>query len=314
MSGTVVMVNRSAGGGRGRKVWERLAQAEAGLEGARIVARSSAREALEELDRLLGGEGPEETTEGERTERLLVVGGDGTLSLVADHLLKRTGGRPVETALGLVPAGTGSDLAAALGIPKDPEEALRHALDPDRAHRPRSLDVLEITAADGRRRFGVNVVSAGVSGPVDEAIAAAPKRGATSYLKATLGALARYRPVPCRIRVDGEPWHEGPLLLLAVANGPTFGRGMRIAPDAQVDDGLADVVLVPHLPAWQVPIQLPRLYLGKHLGSRYVHFRRGRTVELEPLADMPPFDVDGDAWPGGEVKIEVRPGALRILA
>lgn len=311
MSGTVVMVNRSAGGGRGRKVWERLAQAEAGLEGARIVARSSAREALEELDRLLDGGGPGGTS---GVERLLVVGGDGTLSLVADHLLTRAGGRPVETALGLIPAGTGSDLAAALGIPKDPAAALRHALEPARTARPRPLDALEITAADGRRRFGVNVISAGVSGPVDEAIAAAPRRGATSYLKATLGALARYRPVPCRIRVDGEPWHEGPLLLLAVANGPTFGRGMRIAPDAEVDDGLADVVLVPHLPAWQVPIQLPKLYLGKHLGSRYVHFRRGRTVEVEPLADMPPFDVDGDAWPGGEVKIEVRPGALRILA
>lgn len=311
MSATVVMVNRSAGGGRGRKVWERLAQADGGLEGVRIVARSGPGEALAELDGLLGGAGPGGSG---GVKRLLVVGGDGTLSLVADHLLKRAGGGPVTTVLGLVPAGTGSDLAAALGIPRDPGEALRHALDPERGARPRPLDALEMTAADGRRRFGINVVSAGVSGQVDEAIAALPKRGATTYLKATLGALARYRPFPCRIAVDGEPWHEGPLLLLAVANGPTFGRGMRIAPEARVDDGLADLVLVPRLPAWQVPIQLPKLYLGKHLGSRYVVFRRGRTLDFEPLSEMPPYDVDGDAWPGGAVRLQVRPKVLRILA
>lgn len=303
MSATVVIVNRAAGGGRGRKVWERLAQTEVRLEGARIIARADAGEALAELDGLRGG-----------VERLLIVGGDGTLSLVADHLLKRAGGRPVEIVLGLIPAGTGSDLAAALGIPRNPADALRHALDPERGARPRPLDVLEIQAADGRRRFGINVVSAGVSGRVDEAIGALPRRGATSYLQATLGALARYRPFPCRIAVDGEPWHDGDLLLLAVANGPTFGRGMKIAPDAEVDDGLADVVLVPGLPAWQVPIQLPKLYLGTHLGSRYVRFRRARKIDFEPLAEMPPFDVDGDVWPGGAAELEIRPKALRILA
>lgn len=309
MSGTVVIVNRGAGGGRGRKVWERMAEAEPLLEGARIVARADADEALAELDGMLAGaEGADEVA------RVLVVGGDGTLSRVADHLLTRAGGRPVEVPLGLVPAGTGSDLAAALGLPKDPVEALRHALDPARGAQPRPIDALEMTGPGGRRRFGVNVVSAGVSGQVDEAIAALPKRGAATYLKATLGALARYRPFPCRVAVDGEPWHEGDLLLLAVANGPTFGRGMKIAPEAELDDGLADLVLVPRLPAWQVPIQLPKLYLGKHLESRYVHFRRGRTIDFEPLAHMPPFDVDGDTWPGGPVRIAVRPGALRILA
>ncbi|HSL84748.1 MAG TPA: diacylglycerol kinase family protein [Thermoanaerobaculia bacterium] len=311
---TIVIVNRGAGGGRGCRVWERTAEAEPLLDGAGVIARASAEEALAELDALLDGRAGSEGGGLSGIDRLLVVGGDGTLSRVADHLLARAGGRPVEVPLGLVPAGTGSDLAAALGVPRDPAKALRHALDPARGARPRPIDALEMTGPGGRRRFGVNVVSAGVSGEVDQAIAVLPKRGATTYLKATLGALARYRPFPCRIAVDGEPWHEGDLLLLAVANGPTFGRGMKIAPDAELDDGLADLVLVPRLPAVQVPIQLPRLYLGKHLTSRYVHFRRGRTLHFEPLADMPPFDVDGDTWPGGPVQIQVRPKALRILA
>ena len=310
MSGTLVVVNRGAGGGRGGATWDRISAGLPALAGARVISRPGVEAALAELGAALDAGG------ASGVDRVVAVGGDGTLSRVADLLLSRSGGGAVEVPLGIVPAGTGSDLAKALGLPQDPRGALERSLarpgDPAAA---RTVDALEIAAAGGARRFAVNVVSAGVSGEVDEAVAALPRRGQATYLAATLRALARYRSARCRIAVDGEPWYEGDLLLLAVANGPTFGRGMRIAPHAEVDDGEADVVLVPRLPGWQVPIQLPKLYRGTHLASRYVRWRRGRTVDLEPLDErMPPLDVDGDPWPASAVRITVRPGALRVLA
>lgn len=295
-----VLVNPTAGGGRAEEVWDALRRAEPRLDGARVLAAADADAALAELDGLLRAE------EGGALDRLLVVGGDGTLSRVADFLLKRQAPPP---PLGLVPAGTGSDFARALGLPREPEAALARVL----AAVPRPVDALELRAADGRWRFVVNIASAGISGQVDEAVNALVHRGRTAYLGATLGALLRYRPAPCRVALDGETWHEGEVLLVAVANGTTFGRGMRIAPGAKLDDGLADVVLVPRLPGWQVPIQLPRLYLGTHLGSRRVEHRRAERVTIEPLAPMPPFDLDGDPWPASRVEIAVVPRALELL-
>jgi diacylglycerol kinase (ATP) len=310
MSGALVVVNRGAGGGRGGTIWNRISVALPALAGARVVMRPDVEAALAELRAALDAGG---------VERVVAVGGDGTLSRVADLLLSRAGGAPVPIPLGVVPAGTGSDLAKALGLPKDPRAALERALcrlgeAGTLAAATRAVDALEIQAAGGRRRFAVNVVSAGVSGQVDEAVADLARRGRATYFTATLRALARYRPPRCRVAVDGEPWHEGELLLLAVANGPTFGRGMRIAPGAELDDGLADVVLVPRLPGWQVPIQMPKLYRGTHLASRYVRWRRGGTVLLEPLDErMPPLDVDGDPWPAEAVTVVVRRRVLRIV-
>ena len=124
----------------------------------------------------------------------------------------------------------------------------------------------------------------------------------------------RYRPVRCRVVVDGEAWYEGDILVLAIANGACFGRGMRIAPQAQLDDGLADVVLVGGVPRWQLALRLPQLYRGTHLESRYVRWRRGRDVRFEPLAPLPPFDLDGECFASAAARFTVLPGALRVLA
>ena len=156
------------------------------------------------------------------------------------------------------------------------------------------------------------MLSAGVSGEVVRRIDALTARGRTAYLAESLKALARYRPAACRVEADGEPWHDGPLLLFAVANGTAFGRGMRIAPRAKLDDGLADLVLAERVPGWELPLLLPRLYAGRHLSSRHVRFRRARTVRIEPAEDFPDFDLDGDPWPAGPVTVTVHPGALRV--
>lgn len=295
MNDVVVFLNPYAGGGRAPTVWARLCRDVPALGAALVTTDDDA------LARAL--------VNGASTERrrLLVVGGDGTLHRVVNRLDAL--GALERVAVGILPAGTGCDFARTLGLPRHPQRAARRLL----AATPRPVDLLELRC-QGERRLVVNVASAGISGVVDEMVNARPERGELAYLACTLRGLARYRPVSCRVRVDGEPWYEGPVFLLAVANGRSFGKGMQVAPRAAIDDGLAEVVLVGNVPRWQLPLQLPRIYLGTHLASRFVTYRRAREVELEPLAPLPLLDLDGETAPSGPLTLRVLPGALAMLA
>ncbi|MDH3495351.1 MAG: diacylglycerol kinase family lipid kinase [Gemmatimonadota bacterium] len=298
MSGIVVFVNPRSGRGRTAEVWEAVRGGQARLRDAVVICvadRDRAAAALADALR-------------QPVDRVLVVGGDGTMHLVANVVLEQPAAR--RPALAVLPAGTGSDLARTLRIPTHADRAARLAC--DGAARP--LDVLRLETVDGRRRHVLNVASAGISGLVDEAVNALPRRTTLSYLGATLGAVFRYRPAPCRVSVDGEPWHNGPVLLVAVANGPCFGRGMRVAPDARVDDGLADVVLVQPVARWALPFRLPQIYRGSHVRLSFVRASRGRTVTLEPAPGFPAFDLDGEVFPAATVTITVMPAALQVIA
>lgn len=295
----VFVVNPRAASGHAGEVWRGLLASDRRIAGALVVSATAPAEAAAAIDAALAAG---------TVRRLVVVGGDGSLHLAVGRLLAAGRGHDVELAL--VPAGTGSDFARTLHLPRDPRAALARALDLP----ARPLDALRVETA-GAVHYGLNVASAGISGLVDELVNAQPARSATAFLTATLSALRRYRPFTARVEVDGEPWHDGGVFLLAVANGRSFGKGMRIAPRAEVDDGLADLVLVRPLPGWQVPLQLPRLYLGRHLGSRFVSWRRGRRVRFEPQGEpreLPPFDVDGETVPSGPATFELLPGALRF--
>jgi len=292
------VVNPTAGGGRVGAVWEDLVRRVPELGAAHLIQAADADGVRRELgDWLARG-----------VDRVVVLGGDGSMHLVANVVLDL--GRGGDVALGMVPLGTGSDLPRALGLPDDAAACAARVV--RAAARP--ADALLLETADGRRRWVVNVASAGISGLVDEAVNAMPQRGESAYLRATLSALWRYRAVPCRVRVDGQAFFEGEILLLAAANGTCFGRGMQVAPRARIDDGEMDVVLVRAVARWQLLFRLGRLYRGTHLESEFVVWRRGRLLEIEALAPLPPFDLDGEVFPSASASIRVVPGALRLLA
>lgn len=299
----LVLVNPAAGGGRGARRWKRLRQAVPELASAKILVPSSADEARQALARHL---------DAGQIDRLVTVGGDGTAHLAANVMLELAAerGEPLDTALVLAPAGTGSDFARHLGLPRAPIAALRAGLDAT----PRWLDAIEATFDDGERSFVLNIASAGLSGSVVRELEANPQRGQLSYLLATLRGLLRYQPTPCRVAVDGEWLEPDEFFLVAVANGRFFGKGMKVAPDARSDDGLLDVVVIPPVPLWQLPVRLPQFFTGRHVRLPMVDVHPAYQVRLEPSPDFPPYELDGEATSPRPVTFEVRPKALRVMA
>jgi diacylglycerol kinase (ATP) len=245
--------------------------------------------------------------------RIIVAGGDGTTSEVVSGVLEA--GLGDRTRLGLLPLGTGGDLARTLGLPRD----LDVVVDGLRRGASRRLDAGRIRYQDRngkpRTSYFLNVASLGISGLVVELVNRAPKAlgGTLSFLIGTLRAIARYRCEPVSLRVDGELVHEGPLVLAAAANGRFFGGGMQVAPEARPDDGLLDVVIVDAVRKPRLLASFPSIYRGTHLGNPKVSLHRGRRVEIDAEPGAVWLDVDGEGLGTLPATIEILPGAVTLF-
>jgi YegS/Rv2252/BmrU family lipid kinase len=233
-------------------------------------------------------------------DRVIAWGGDGTVNEVGRALAF------TPTPLGIVRAGSGNGLARALGVPRDPGAALHRAV---RAA-PRPIDAGEI--AD---HVFFNIAGLGFDARVAYAFAeAAGRRGLRRYVRTIASELATYRPRRFRIAVDGE-FLDVRAFLLAIANGPQWGNGARIAPRARLDDGLLDVVMGEADSTWDVLRHIPLLFTGGIERARAVTHRRAARVEIEsdePLC----IHADGEIVPveTRSVSVRVHPGALRVCA
>lgn len=309
---TLVLHNPLAGGGRSAEVWQRLLRRVPELADAEPVRAASPEGALEALVQRLGGDD---------VAKAFALGGDGTVHMLVNGLMQA--GR-YDVAFGVVPAGSGSDFARHLGLPMDSEPALRHVLAADPAS-ARPIDVIEVeTISDensdenpvGERRYSINIASAGLSGAVNQAVERARDGrdgGGGGYLWATLQTLFRYRHVDCTIHVDGEPFHEGPMWLVAMANGSSFGSNMRVAPDAVDDDGLLDVVFVPPVPKWQLPLRMHQFVTGRHVRADFVRTTRAKEVVVRPRGEFLPYDLDGESMEPEPATFRILPKKLRVL-
>ena len=231
-------------------------------------------------------------------ERVIAVGGDGTLHLALQGVVG-TG-----AVLGLVPAGTGNDYARAFGLFRlSVEEATERALGP-----ARPVDVIRTD----RQRWVAFSVTGGFS--VDVNVRADRMhfpRGPSRYTVATLLTMPGLRHRELAVTVDGQraEYRSG---LFAVNNTPTFGGGMAICPDADPTDGLLDVCVVGPASRATMLRLLPSVFEGGHVGHRHVHMLRGRTVTIEGE----PMDLVGDGETIGTtpITLEAVPGAVSFAA
>lgn len=245
--------------------------------------------------------------------RIVVAGGDGTVSEVVTGLLRESD--KTDVALGLLPLGTGRDFARLLGLGSDLEQAIRRL-----SHgKQRRVDAgrIEAKSPDGsaRTRCFLNIASFGLSGESTLWLreqAETGKRTRLSYLLSSLVGLKRYTMPSIRIELDEQVVHDAPLTLVVAANGQYFAGGMQVAPEAQIDDGLLDVVLVPKLPVLSALSRLPKLIRGKHVDGRTIRVLRGRRLTAQSTQTVW-LEADGELIGQLPVRIEVLPAALTLF-
>ena len=239
-------------------------------------------------------------------EAVVAVGGDGTVREIVTGL-HRAGGGP---RLGIVPAGTGNDLAASLGLPRNVEEASRIAI----GGRSADLDLIQATAVDGEdeRRVLANAAVAGFGGRIGDRMSPALRRflRPIAYPLAALGQLRDLRPYSVSLDIDGRSVQEKALMLI-VANGTFAGGKLPLAPGATTDDGLLDLIVLRAVGPAGLATMVPRVLAGRHRGHPGVSVHRARRVRIR--SDPPMWtNLDGDTWRSGASLFEVLPAALRV--
>lgn len=231
-------------------------------------------------------------------ERVVAIGGDGTIGEVAGGFFEGKTRVSETAALGIIPYGTGGDFRKTLHIPKDIDRAAEILA----TGKPRTIDAghLRFTQPDGTEaeRIFINIASFGMSGVVDEFVNQGSKRlgGMLSFFVATARATFSYKNQRVRMYFDNDETPvETTIHTLAVANGRYFGGGMKIAPEAEVDDAAFDVIQLGDLTRFEMLTSGHRVYGGTHLSLDKVSHRRARMVRAEPMSDEPvKLDVDGE--------------------
>jgi len=291
-----VLVNPSSGRGRGAAAAERAVER---LEALTAEVRVHVGDSVDDTRRLAR----EAVASGPRA--LVVVGGDGTLSSVLDAVV----GSGVPIAL--VPAGTGNDLARALGLPFDAHDAAAAAAELALHGTARPIDVGEVESDAGVSRF-LTVAALGFDAHVSERTNRLRwPRGRVRYYLALLVELARLRPMPFDVAIDGGEERAMPGTLIAVGSTRSYGGGMPVCPGADPADGLLDVTHVAPLGRAKLVRLFPLLLRGTHVERPEVTTAQATLVEV----DAPGLVVyaDGERVGAGRARIRVVPGALTML-
>lgn len=256
-----------------------------------------------------------------RAERILIVGGDGTVHETVAGLVDTgasgpggSGVRPPPFAL--LPVGTGNDFHRMVRSAPGVADAVR-ALE---SGQPRAFEVGEVRWEGGSASV-VNLVGVGIDVEVLRRRTAFGRLpGLLQYLAAFASAFVRYRPIPVRVTVrrsEGEPITiETPVLLAAVTVGPSVGGGFLLSPGARPDDGVLDLFLVEALGLPRVLRYLPGILRGSTAERRGIWQLQGTRVDIEALGDQGlAFELDGELVEAStrSLSVEVKPESIEVL-
>jgi diacylglycerol kinase (ATP) len=297
MPETVFLVNPASDNGRTGRRWAELAQraAQAGLEGESLLSERPGH--LIELAAKAVDHG---------ASLVVAAGGDGTLNEVINGVAQR------DVDLATIPLGTGMDFGRAYGIPTRFDDAVRVARDGT----PRTIDAGRVryrtwAGEEAVRWFG-NVGTVGMSGAVAQRANGMSKAlgGRVTFFYALTRVFLSWQNTEVTVTLDGAE-RRGLMHDVIVANGPWHGGGMKLAPGAQPDDGLFDVVLIGDVSKADFLTTAPKLYTGRHVGHPKVEVLRSTTVTVDAPERLP-IEVEGEQIGTTPAAFEIVPGALRV--
>jgi diacylglycerol kinase (ATP) len=303
---TVVVVNPASQGGKLGKAWSDVSE--------------TLRRAFPFDEVLTRGVGDataltrEALTRG--AERIIAIGGDGTINEVVNGFFDNGVAIAPAATFGLIPFGTGGDFRRTLGVPTRAIDAA--AMIATGQRRKIDLGKLTFVATNGQptTRMFANITSFGVSGVVDRLVNESSKRlgGKLAFMSASIRATFQYSNQRVQLVFDRTTRVETTIYNVAVANGRFFGGGMKIAPDAELDDGAFDVISLGDLGFTDVLSMSRKVYSGTHVQMAKVSVRRARIIEAEPIDPraIVELDVDGEAPGRLPATFELMPAALWV--
>ena len=238
------------------------------------------------------------------SDGICVIGGDGTVHEVADGLMQR--GESISIPLGIIPAGTGNNLAEHLQC-KDPLDAAKRVV----AGTIRPLDVIRVTLKD-RIVYCVDLVGWGAVSDINSNAEKWRWLGPPRYSAATLWQVLRAKRRRAKLVLDDQVFEDE--FLFVVACNPKFaGPGMMLAPHAELGDGKIDVIVVRNATRWEMLKLFSRVFDGSHLALKYVEYHQVRSFAIES-ATHDPMDLDGEMKGHAPMTAEVLPSALSIFS
>jgi YegS/Rv2252/BmrU family lipid kinase len=302
---TLFIVNPAAGHGRGRARWQNASALAAGIWPGLETAVTERPGHGRELARaaVLAG-----------AELVVAVGGDGTLGEVVDGYLAVPESARHRAVIATFPAGSGCDFARHAGVPSEPQAWAAAMIAGRRRRLDAALATFRDASGDLRSRHVLNVAALGLAGDVAVGVDKRGKLlgGTLTYLLEGLLAIAGARPKRMRLVVDGREEPAAEYQLVVAANTSTIGGGMKVAPRADAEDGLLDLLTVGPLSRVELLRLMPAVYAGGHVGAPGVVLRRARRIEIhpdEPLA----LNLDGDLDGVTPAVFEALPKALPFL-
>lgn len=291
----VMIVNPHGGLRKGRRLLEKVQPvfdtAGVTLEIHETQWAGHARELARELD-LTGLDG------------FCAIGGDGTLHELMNGMLERN--REDRVPIGMIAGGSGNSFMATVEL-LDPIDAANAIC----SSPPRSIDVARVETAQGNS-YICNIIGWGLVTDIGGRAEQYRWTGTSRYTIATVIEVLIGRNRTARLVIDGEEI-SGPFSFILACNTQHTGKGMRMAPKADLSDGLIDLVIVRKAPRLQILRMLPKVFDGSHLESPLIDYRQVKAFELYP--DEPdPLNFDGEIRGTGWVKVEMVPAAFEMYA
>ena len=303
---TIVIVNPQAGNGRTEKIWPNIESALEKSIGSFEVLQTTCRGDATDLSRRILEED---------AARIVAVGGDGHLNEVLNGFIENDLPVNAESRLSFVMTGTGCDFQRSLGISGKWQNAAAKLKDA----KVRKIDVGKVTytAADKTQkiRYFDNIASFGLSGAVDHCLEHSRLRdylgGSPLFLWATIKTVFTHPNQSIRFRIDDGPEEEICSRLGLLANGRYFGGAMHAAPEAELDDGLLDLLMLKEISVAKFLWHLPKIYKGTHLKIPEIFFQKVRKFTAES-SEQVILDIDGESPGYLAATFEVLPKILNL--
>ena len=294
----LILANPTAGGGLGREALPRLKSFAAEKQWSAEFRSAETSAEFAQIAR-------QEAAVGRA--RIFALGGDGTFQALLNAVAGNAG-----VSIGVLPAGGGNDLATALGLPTDSVQAAEMILTRGEAI---SLDAARVRAADGTERLYMGGGGVGLDAEAARFASGVYRKmqGRSRYLLSAIRALGGFRGIGVSVSLQGDEktFLQGTALVLGILNTPSYGGGLRLAPEASLEDGRLDLVLLENLSVFEIAQILPRLAISGEIRTERIQrhcVTRARIETERPCA----FHADGEIVGMTPVEVAVVPGAMRV--